>query len=505
MALEQVGGASTMTFEHDFLISYAHIDDQALVAGESGWVSQLHRLLAIRVGQLMGHTPKIWRDPKLQGNDYFADTILDRLPRVAALVSVLSPRYIQSEWCNRELKEFTRAAEKSGGVRIAGKARIFKVVKTPVQLEKLPEEVQAMLGYDFFVYDESGRPREMAQEYGAGGDRAFLTKLDDLAYDITQLLDLLQANGGAAPLAASKGTVFLAETTFELREEREAIKRDLIHNGYEVLPDRPLPLIAPELEPVVVEQLGRSTLSIHLIGKNYGVVPEGAIQSLPEIQQGLASRRGVIGGLASVIWVAPGIEVEDERQRQFIDRLQTDPDVHATAELLEVPIEDLKTLIYRKLLPPAPSAKTAAASPHELTRIYVICDQEDVDATATVTDHLFFQGYEVILPIFDEDEAQTRLDHEENLKSADAVLIFYGAGGEVWLRRKLRDLQRSAGLGREKPWLARAIYIAPPSTPQKERLRTLEATVLQEPADGFQASAVETFLAEIAKARGAGS
>ncbi|MBV8546858.1 MAG: hypothetical protein JO088_19125, partial [Acidobacteria bacterium] len=44
-------------FEHDFLISYAHIDDQALVDGQAGWVSQLHRLLEIRVGQLMGQTP----------------------------------------------------------------------------------------------------------------------------------------------------------------------------------------------------------------------------------------------------------------------------------------------------------------------------------------------------------------------------------------------------------------------------------------------------------------
>jgi hypothetical protein len=494
-----------MTFEHDFLISYAHIDDQALVAGESGWVSQLHRLLEIRVGQLMGHTPKIWRDQKLQGNDYFADTILDRLPRIAAIVSILSPRYVQSEWCNRELKEFSRAAEQSGGVRVADKARIFKVVKTPVQLEKLPEEVQTMLGYEFFIYDEKGRPREMAQEYGAGGDRAFLTKLDDLAYDITQLLELLQTNGGAAaPAVEKKGRVFLAETTFELREEREAIKRDLIRSGYEVLPDRPLPLIAPELDTIVREELGRSTLSIHLVGKNFGVVPEGAVQSLPELQQVLASRRGAAGGFASVIWIAKDLEVEDERQRKFIDRLQTDPDVHATAELLEIPLEDLKTLIYRKLLPPAPSEKTSG-SPYELTRVYLLCDRDDVDAAAPVTDYLFGQGYEVILPIFDEDEAQARIEHEESLKSADAILIFYGAGNEVWLRRQFRELQRSAGLGRQKPWLARGIYVAGPPTPQKERLRTLEATVLHEPPDGFHASAVAAFLAEIAKAKGGGS
>ena len=83
-----------MAFEQDLLISYAHLDDQALVEGEDGWVSRLHRLLEIRVGQLLGEKPRIWRDPKLQGNDFFADTILERLPRVGALVSVLSPRYV---------------------------------------------------------------------------------------------------------------------------------------------------------------------------------------------------------------------------------------------------------------------------------------------------------------------------------------------------------------------------------------------------------------------------
>jgi hypothetical protein len=494
----------TSAFEHDFLISYAHIDDQALVEGQSGWVSQLHRLLEIRVGQLMGQTPKIWRDPKLQGNDYFADTITDRLPRIAALVSVFSPRYVQSEWCNRELKEFCSAAEQSGGVRIHDKARIFKVVKTPVNLEKQPDEVKPMLGYDFFVYDtESGRPRELAAAYGPGSDRAFLVKLDDLAYDIAQLLEMLHESGGAAAVAAaeSKGTVFLAETTFELREEREAIKRDLIRNGYDVLPDRPLPLVAPDLESAAREQLGRSTVSIHLIGKNYGVVPEGGVKSLPEMQQMLASERGSAGGMAGIIWVAPELEIEDERQRAFIDRLRTDPTVHSTAELLETPIEDLKTLIYRKLAPPPKVEKPVVAGSQELTRIYLICDRDDVDATGPVTDYLFDHGYEVILPLFDEDEAQTRMEHEENLRSADAVIIFYGSGNEVWLRRKLRELQRSGGLGREKPWLGRAIYVAGPSTPQKERFRTLEATVLHEGSAGFHAPVIDAFLADLAKAR----
>lgn len=493
-------------FEHDLLISYAHIDDQTLVEGENGWVSRLHRLLEIRVAQLLGATPKIWRDPKLQGNDFFADTILDRLPRIAALLSVVSPRYVQSEWCNRELKEFCRAAEQSGGVRVADKARIFKVVKTPVQRDRLPQEVQPMLGYEFFVYDESGRPREMVQEYGPGADRAFLTKLDDLAYDITQLLELMHGNGGPVAVPEpSRGTVFLAETSFELKDEREAIKRDLIRNGYEVLPDRPVPLIADDLDVFVREQLSRSKLSIHLIGKNYGIVPEGAEQSVVQRQQDLASRLGPAAGLASVIWLAPGVEIEDARQRAFLDHLHNDAGVHATAEVLQVPIEELKTLVHRKLTPPAAPVKkiaAAAAEPREeVTRVYLLCDQQDTEATRPLEDYLFAQGFEVILPLFDEDEAAARVEHEENLQSSDVVIVYYGAAGELWLRRKLRELQKSAGLGREKPWRGRGIYVGGPPTPQKERFRTLEATLIHEPSGGFDPAALETFLGSLEQAK----
>jgi hypothetical protein len=492
-------------FEHDFLISYAHLDDESLVEGEPGWVARLHRLLEIRVGQLLGEKPKIWRDPKLQGNDYFADTIVERFPRVAALVSVLSPRYINSEWCTRELKEFCRASEKSGGIRIADKSRIFKVVKTPVPREQHPDEVQPLLGYEFYVVDpQTGRPRELFQAYGPDAERAFLAKLDDLAYDIAKLLELVKNGKEVTRPQASKGTVYLAETSFDMRDERETIKRDLVRNGYEVLPDQPLPLYVSDLEEFVRGQLARCTLSVHLIGQTYGVVPDGASRSLVVLQQELAAERSAVSGLTRLIWMAPDLAVEDERQRELVEYLQTSPAVHAQAELLQVPLEDLKTAIHAKLAPPPirTATRTMRIYVGDVPRIYLICDQQDLEATRPLEDFIFNEGFEVMLPLFDQDEAQARIDHEESLCTCDAVLLFYGEAGEPWLRRKLRELQKSAGLGREKPLLARGIYVAAPITPQKERFRTLEATVLHEPAEKGAPAGLERFLQAIKKARG---
>ena len=118
-----------MQFEKDILISYAPIDDQPLIEGEKGWVSEFHRSLQLRLAQLLGDEPAIWRNNDLKGNETPADEVLGLIPNVALLVSVFSPPYIRSEWCNKELYEFYQSAKTSIGERIRNKSRIFKVLK----------------------------------------------------------------------------------------------------------------------------------------------------------------------------------------------------------------------------------------------------------------------------------------------------------------------------------------------------------------------------------------
>ena len=61
-----------------------------------------------------------------------------------------------------------------------------------------------------------------------------------------------------------------------------------------------------------------------------------------------------------------------------------------------------------------------------------------------------FKEFEVIPPVFEGDEAEVRAYHEENLSTRDAIVIFYGAANDIWLRRKLREIQKSAGYGADQ-------------------------------------------------------
>ena len=56
-----------------------------------------------------------------------------RLKGSAVLVSVLSSRYLESEWCTREAREFCEDAQLSGGLTVGNGLRVFKVIKTPVE------------------------------------------------------------------------------------------------------------------------------------------------------------------------------------------------------------------------------------------------------------------------------------------------------------------------------------------------------------------------------------
>ncbi|HEY3102919.1 MAG TPA: hypothetical protein VGJ69_04970, partial [Pyrinomonadaceae bacterium] len=173
--------------------------------------------------------------------------------------------------------------------------------------------------------------------------------------------------------------------------------------------------------------------------------------------------------------------------------------------VLQTSIEELKTYIQDKLRPKAKSATSNGngnGKPHDEgpLRVYLICDKQDYDAIGLLSDHLFDQGFEVTLPLFEGDEAEVREDHKESLLLCDAVVIFYGNSSEGWLRTKLRDLQKIPGYGRTKPMLAQAIYTGPPENPAKQRYRTREALLLRNFGD-FTPDAIQPFIEEINKAK----
>lgn len=545
-----------MVFDDDVFISYAHLDNQALSEGSEGWVSGFADALAKRLGEVLGKPPRIWRDPKLQGNDQFGDELTARYQHAAALVSVFTPRYVASDWCQRELSGFWQAAGRSGGVLLGHKARVFKVVKTPVDLGHQPEQVRPLLGYEFYrLQPGNGRPLEFNKVYGAEAERDFWVRLNDLAYDLADMLQLLALPPASAQPA--RPAAYLAMPTAELRDAHDALRRELLRQGWRALPEVALPLVAAEAEALVRAQLAECVLSVHLVGATAGVVPEGGDESLPALQARLAAERARAGGLARLVWLAADVgSGSDERQQQLLQTLRNDPMPGPGSDLLQTAFEALKTEVVQRMQaaqaqadsaaraeaeaqavaqaqaqaqararaeaqadaeasarsaaqahaqptsaasPLTPSAApdaaalTASAAP---ARVYLVCSAADQAAVQPLHTHLFGLGLEVALPLFEGDEAQLRELNDSELRDCDGLLVYYGDGGELWLRQKLAELRRLPALGRRQPLRASAICMAPPQTPAKQRLLTREAPLIAM-GSGFAPEALAGFVAAL--------
>ena len=507
-----------MDFSKDILISYAHIDDESLMEGQKGWIEEFHRSLDIRLSQLLGEKPKIWRDLKLQGNDFFGDEIVDQFPYVALMVSILSPRYIKSEWCLKEVNEFTKACEKNIGTRVHNKSRIFKIVKTPVDFNEHPEAIRDVLGYEFYAIDEqSGRPREFGKLFGQESELAYWAKLDDVAHDISDLLhEIREAQSGESSSNGSESDkikVYLAEVSSDMSEYRDNIKRELQDHNCTIYPVQPMPLQKDDYVRVAADMMKECELSVHLVGNNYGIVPEGTNKSIVVLQNDLSVDQSVRSNLKRLIWFPPMLATEDKRQKEFLDDLNSGGGENNTTELLETSIEDFKFTIHNHLerirearhsnekTEEVTVEEPIANDPGGPAMVYLICDQRDLDHITELEDHLFDQGFDVVVPVFEGEESQIRLDHQDNLIACDAVLIYYGEGNELWMRSKHRELMKIAGYGRTKPLECKGVYLAPPQNERKARFRAHDAIII-DGMDGLKEENLAPYIAKLKALKG---
>jgi TIR domain/Domain of unknown function (DUF4062) len=468
-----------MQFANDIFISYAHIDDYPLMTGGKGWVSGFHGSLESFVAQYLGKEVKVWRDAKLQGNGSFGSEITEQLEQAAVLVLILSPRYVESDWCQREIQTFFEKADQASGPCPAEK-RVFKVVKYPVlRDQEKPIMLKNLLGYNFYTVDPANdTPRDIRPEFGPEMEQAYFLRVSDLAVQITGQLKTLNYHNSAQVTEVYKtseqtGTIYLAETTQDLENQRNSVKRELEQRGYLVLPDKVLPSYYPDLERVVMENLARSKLSIHMIGSRYGSIPEDAERSLIALQYELAvAHCHERSEFLRLVWMPVGLETKNARQQELIKTLREDSD------WLQTGLEELKTAIQDLLTAPS-SRLEQGANAAETLRVYLIFDLKDLDGIAPLYNHFLDCGWDAIFPIFEGDEADMQKEHEATLRDCDAILIYYGSSGDLWLRTKLRDLQKAADYGRTKPMLAKAIYVAAPETPLKKMLRMNDAIVIK--------------------------
>lgn len=498
-----------MPSKYDIFISYGQLDDQDPAGDVKGWVDLFVERLPRLISANLGYQPKIWRDERsLTGDALLTAAIKEGIEHSLVLIPIVSPRYVQSDWCRHELEAFCK--KPSIPEMPAHRSRLFKVIKSPLLFhltKKEPEQLRELIGYSFYEMDGE-MPVEFSPDVVPSKDPRYWAALRRLAWDISTMLVKLKPGSGPLPIApqptnGSQKIVYLAETSSDLAHERELVRDELRQRGYAVVPDEKIPTTElQQTEAAVLSSLSRSVLSVHMIGQRYGSTPEDDARSIVSIQEELAAQRSAKEpSFPRLLWMPQDLtldDVSDERQKAFITALQNR--VGAGAELLQkTSIEDLKTRVVEKLNPPTPTKRPARS---KLKQVYLICENRDRPLVKPIREYLFNQNLEVITWLEGDGGGRLMDYHHKNLRECDAALVYFGNGDEPWVRKNLEDLEKAYGYGRERDWSASAVYVGAPPNDHKDEFLTHLAEVIVGNYDKFDPGDLSGFVTKVQTTEG---
>ena len=507
--------SSPPDLRQDAFISYKQDNNAQFDEHSKGWVDNFHERLEVQLVELIGRKVAIWRDPMLAKNSVLIETLREQIKKTAALIAILSPGYVRSEWCMGELREFCSVAEETGGVHLNGKSRIFAVVKIPPDGGKYPDEISEQLRYEFFALNsKTKRPEEFRPDLGGTRDQRYWNKLADLAWDLKELLSEMGAlTEHVAPdvniltkSPAKKKTIYLAETTEDLSEQRRQIREELKLHGYRVVPDRPLPYVFGPYAEEVKKNMAEADAAISLVGRTYGLIPDGAgDRSILRLQLDLANEfANGRSGFKRLIWMPEGWEASDDKLGQMLQQLKQSADPQKGMEFLQTSLEEFKTLMHKRLTVSL-NGHGPNPAPHERRKVYLICDRRDISQAKPLITYLQKErGCEVVLPEFDEVEGEPPLAdlHLQALLECDGVIVYWGHGNSRWVNSKKSDIEKYAGLAkteastRVRPLRAKIFYVTQPFDDLKEVFDPMTADVLLNFED-FNPALLNDFISDL--------
>jgi hypothetical protein len=317
--------------------------------------------------------------------------------------------------------------------------------------------------------------------------------VEDLKRAIRDALKKIEA---PEPVAADKGTVFFADCSFDRRGDRESVIEDLRSAGYRTLPEAQLPTEEANFFGALAPVLGQSQLSVHIIGANYGVVPDGPSErSVSALANELAIEYSKRFGLKRLIWLPAGTKSTSRRQQEFIDSLVSDPGAKFGAQLVTGTLDDLKAAIHAALTKQEPTEVAAPAQAPGKARkvIYLICDEADREATMPLRIFLRKQGFDTRVPAFKGDAATVRQSNHDMLTLCDAAIVFYGSKEDSWKSAIDAEILKSGADRTAKPPLEPFTYLAAPETTEKTEIVALEDRVIN-CLSGFTEDALAEFV-----------
>lgn len=310
-------------YEYDIFISYSHLDNLKIFDEARGWIEEFYSDLNILLSRRIGMTDAIkiwWDNKKLDGSVLFNDSIAESISQSAIILCLISPGYLESKYCHKELELFYNKARKETiGLHVGNRSRIINVLLNNIPHEKWPKELIGTTGFPF----HNAKDHESFGETLDVSEQQFKNELMDLKEAIVKIIEEFKKKEiVSAEPPKSTFTIYFGDVADSLRAVRRRTITELEKQEFKLVYDIPPPFDEIEHENAVKEKLKETSLSVHLLDQFPGRNIEGEETIwYPQSQAEL----GLQCAKPQLIWVPADINIEsieEEKYKVFLQDLE---------------------------------------------------------------------------------------------------------------------------------------------------------------------------------------
>ncbi|MCG8409895.1 MAG: hypothetical protein MI739_01255 [Bacteroidales bacterium] len=331
-------------------------------------------------------------------------------------------------------------------------SKIINIIKKR-DLVQVANSIPSLKDYCFFDY-ETDKYFDLSLHVNDILDDAWLN-ISDIAFEIKKVF----LKGQDKIQKVTKNNIFFAETSFDQEQSRSYLIREFKRKGYSVVPERTLSNDVLEFSEQVQDLMEKSILSIHILGNHYAPQLDNLEVSKIELQNDIFSEIvETNSAIQRLVFIPPDFKPKTDKQRNYIDSFMQNIELHKNTEIIQTPLEDFKAIIQKRLEAVIGNSDKDDEIKNENSSIYIISDDSEAKELKTLKKLLNEQNIDVIEIQQNKNKIELINLHQRNLAYCDGVIISYSSKNEQWLKSKLRDIVKSPGVGRIKPFLLKAIF-----------------------------------------------
>jgi hypothetical protein len=467
-------------------ISYSRPDDACFGKSTRGWVTSfadnLEKLLRQQPG---GRGYSVWIDHALPPEKSLSPGLSAELGQAAALLAMLSPGYLDSDWCPGELTHFLG--------RFEGRTdeRVFLAEYMPIVRDRLPEGVRGLVPLAFWEKSiDKLAPMTLGFPQPDDSDRLYWNLLRELAHAIGGRL----ARDAGSAVSQPVRKVWIATPTDDLRSQVLDLAGFLRQQGCEVIDteDATYTKRGADAEAELRSALAGADVLLQCFGQHAGRVFGDLNESVTALQCRVAKSVTAAAGKPFLTWRAPELALDsiaDEAYRAVL--------TGGIACGFEEFKRQVLAALQRDEAPPPDSAAQVAKPADAGPMICVSADVVDQPLGKQVLGLLKSLGADAML--MPEPGRQLKLNqwsshYEDTLTASDGLLVVYGRTKPTWVQSRLAASRRMIA-SRRAATLPGLLDAPPPGKPELGmQLRNLS---LLDCRDGLKPEPLQQFLQQV--------